>query len=198
MDSQEIKEKREEGYLTARVILELVGKPKEHITKTLKGYIKKIEEDERYILMDKTVKRPKKTEQSMYSVFAELQIMVKDLRTVFDFSMDYMPASIEVEHPEKITLDMHTASDIANDFVGKLHHVDLGVKGVAQKNRILSQSVGILIQNAILILLNLGAKSKKEIAQYIGVQEEQLPVFLKKLIEDKKITEKDGTYALKR
>jgi hypothetical protein len=187
---------REKGEYKALTILEIVGKPKEHIEKTLKDYIKQIEKDKRYAVASTSTKRAKKLEGEMYSAFAELTFYTKDMQSILDFALDYLPASIEIEEPEKITLKNTSASAIVNDFLVKLHQVDMVAKGLKQKNLILSKSVGILIQNAILILLNLGPKTKEEIGKYVGVRDEQLSTFLKMLKDDKKIAEKDGRYSL--
>ena len=179
-----------------RTILEIVGKPKKHIEDTLKEYISAIEKDEKYAIVTKKQKRAKKVEGDLYSVFADLEVRMKDFASILDFAIDYMPASIEIEEPTGVSLTNADASNIVNDMLARLHQVDMTAKSLNQKNRILGKSMGILIQNAILILLNLGPKTKPQIAKYIGISEEQLPVFLQKLIDDAKIVQEGEKYRL--
>jgi hypothetical protein len=196
MDKEKIAEMKEKEYFKVRTILEIVGKPKKHVEDTLKEYIKKIDSDKKYGILKKSVKRAKKIEGDLYSVFTEIEMYAKDFRAVLDFSIDYMPASIEIEEPKVININSAMASDLANDFLSRIHQVDMTAKALNQKNLILSKSIGILIQNAILILLNLGPKKKGDIAKYVGVSDEQLPTFLKKLKDEKKVKEVNGEYSL--
>ena len=47
-----VKEKLDAGYIQCRVIIELVGKPKEHIEKTLRSYVEKIKQNENYDVLE--------------------------------------------------------------------------------------------------------------------------------------------------
>ena len=38
----DVKEKLDEGYIQSRVVVEVIGKPKEHVEKTMQEYVDKI------------------------------------------------------------------------------------------------------------------------------------------------------------
>lgn len=180
----------------ARVILEVMGKPKQHVASSLKEYIQKIEKDESYQISDLTTKPPKKIEGDMFSSFSEFTLQTKTLPGIFNFCMDYMPASIEIEQPQRIPLTRDQLSDLANDFIAHLHNVDLVLKGLRQKNAIMGESIGILVQNAILILLNLGPQNTEQIGNHIGIDPSQITKFTDKLEKDNKIIKKGDLYYL--
>ena len=184
----------DEYKVKARIVLEVVGKPKEHVSKSLKDYVTKIEEG--YKVEDKTVKRPKKVQGELFSTFAELTIWFKDYSGVINFCIDWMPASVEIEEPSKLHFSAQFGSDVANDILAKLHNVDMALKTTNQKNTILSQSLGVIIQNAVLILLNMGPRTPEQMSKVVGVDEKQLGYFLKRLVEAQKIKEKEGRYEL--
>ncbi|OVE75010.1 hypothetical protein BVX95_00545, partial [archaeon D22] len=58
---KEFKEKLEEGYFHFNAIIEMVGKPKEHIEKTIKDYVSTLEKHELYILVDQNISEADET-----------------------------------------------------------------------------------------------------------------------------------------
>ncbi|MEM3127156.1 MAG: hypothetical protein QW331_03765, partial [Candidatus Woesearchaeota archaeon] len=116
----DIKEKLEKGYIHARVIIELMGKPKEHVEKTIKDYIKHISEDQNFEVLNQEI-APLEPKEEYFVTFAELEILCKDVPSLVGFCFDYMPSSIEIIEPEKINYDRHQLSSIINDLQARLH-----------------------------------------------------------------------------
>lgn len=200
MDKKEIRERLEDGdALQVRAIVQMVGKPKEHIEEALHAFVKKLEDMKAgFTIYDTQFAEAEQEEEgsSLFSTFCEIEMLCDDVDGLLNFCVEGMPASIEVIEPEDTTVTSHDITRMMNEVIDKLHRADQLAKEARQSNKIMSQSLGIMIQNSITILLNMGPRSKKEIAKIVGIDLEQLPRFLEKLVEDKRISEKDGKYSL--
>ncbi|MEM4397695.1 MAG: hypothetical protein QW757_03680, partial [Candidatus Woesearchaeota archaeon] len=73
IDEKEIKSKINEGYLYSRVVLEVVGKPKEYVEESLKEYLKKIEENKNYIIIKEDTEKAIEDENGLFSAFSEIE-----------------------------------------------------------------------------------------------------------------------------
>jgi len=179
----------EDEYFLARVILEIIGKPKEHIEKALKDYVVQLSKNDLYHLLEANFEEAIKLEgdKDMFSTFVEIEFFTKDLGDLMNFVIEYMPSSIEVLQPAGMNIQASFVSHMLTELAGKLHLVDGALKKVNAENQLMSKSLGIMIQNSILILLNLGPMPMSKISETVGVQESQCKVFLDKLVSDKKI-----------
>jgi hypothetical protein len=197
ISDKEVAKRIEKGQFLARAILEIVGKPKEHIIDTLIDLISQIAQNEKYGLAKYDIALAEEVEKSdLFSTFAEVEFTAKDETELIYFATDYMPASIEVIEPAERKVQASYTSHMLTEFVGRLHTIDMEFKKVNQTNKILSQSLGVMIKNSILILLNLGPRKIEEIAKIIGVDEDQTQTFLDNLLADKKIIKEEDTYKL--
>jgi len=201
ISEKEMKEMLDDEYFLARAILEIVGKPKEHIETSLHDYISKISKESKFFLVESNIEEALEVEsdKDMYSTFAEIEFLTKDLTDLMGFVIDYMPSSIEVVQPAGMSVQASFLSNMLTELAGKLHLIDGVLKKTNAENQLMSKSLGIMIQNSILILLNLGPRTIEKIGEAIGVQKDQCEVFLKKLLDDDKIIFDDETkkYLLK-
>ena len=192
-DKKDAADKIAKGQILARAILELVGKPKAHIEETLHNFIVQISKDENYKLIKYDIEKADKVEDSkdLYSIFAEIEFITKDMSLLMNFCVDYMPSSVEVLEPAKKTEDAAYFSNMMTEFVGRLHAFDMEFKKLRQQERILSQSLNIMIQNSILIYLSRGPRTLEQISEATGIKEDQAKLYLDKVEKDEKI-KKDG------
>lgn len=186
---------KKSDYLRCRVILEMLGKPKEHIEKTLRDYVQKIKEDENLSILNEKFADSEKKE-GLWTTFAELEIVVKGVSNLIGFCFDYMPSSIEMSKPEEFTLKNRDISSFINDLLAKLHNVDMVAKKLRIENEFLKRNMKKSFENSIAILLKLREMDIKEISEFSGIQEKDLLNFLNKLIEEKKIKKEDEMYSL--
>ena len=197
ISDKEVAKRLEKGQFLARAILEMVGKPKEHILTTLHDLIKKISENDAYGLISYDIAPAEKVKDSdLFSTFAELEFTSKNEIELIYFATDYMPASIEIIEPAEMKVQASYTSHMLTEFVGRLHTIDMEFKKVNQTNKVLSQSLGVMIKNSILILLNMGPRKVEEISKIIGVDEDQTKTFLDNLQSEKKIVSEEGAYKL--
>ena len=110
----------------ARLILEVIGKPPEHLTATLEGLIKKMSEEKGVKIIGEKIKEPvlMKDSKEFYTTLAEIEIEVEEVLLLAELMFKYMPAHIEIISPEFITLENNGWNEILNELVRKLHGYD--------------------------------------------------------------------------
>ena len=94
----DIRDKLDKGYVQAKVVLEILGAPKEHIENTLVGYVEKAKGEKGIIFVDAEFSETEEQEK-MFSKFVEVEFLFKNIETLIGFCFDYMPSSIEVIEP---------------------------------------------------------------------------------------------------
>ena len=77
--------------IVTRAIIEMLGSPKEHLEKTLKGYVEKWKEDG--IKIRKEHFEEPKEEGKMFHSFVELEIEFEKTAEILGFALDALPAS---------------------------------------------------------------------------------------------------------
>jgi hypothetical protein len=139
MESSEINEKIREGALRARIIIEIVGSPEEHVKKTIEGKLKEIEE--KFEVIEKELAEPQKVSEKFHSSFIEAEVLFPDLSSLIGFIFDYMPSSIEIMEPEEITEDTQLLTEILNDLAVRLHQNSEAVIRLKAMNTLLNKKV---------------------------------------------------------
>ena len=75
-----------------RAIIEVLGRPKEHIEKSLKEYLDNLKQNKNYKVISEEIAEVKKQEgQELWVVFAELEIKTSQVDSLISFCFDYMP-----------------------------------------------------------------------------------------------------------
>jgi hypothetical protein len=187
---------QEKNYIRCRIILEMLGKPKEHIEKTLKEYVEQIKQSSDWIVLKEEFAEAK-PQESMWSSFAELEMVFNDVDNLLPFCFDYMPSSIEIIKPESIFIKNNHMSNFLNDLQGKLHQVDMIAKKLRAENSVLQKNLNTSLKNVILLVLGIKKKSNlAELSTLSGVKREELNPFLEQLIKDKKIKKEEDEFSL--
>lgn len=107
----------------AEIILEVMGRPPEHLIETLENLIKQIDEEPGVKVISKKINEPilMKERDDFYTNFAEIELEVEEVLNLVMLTFKYMPANIEIISPELIALTNNGWNDIINEFVRKLH-----------------------------------------------------------------------------
>ncbi len=124
--------------IRAVMIIEVIGKPPEHLTETLNNIIKQIGEEKVVDIKDKKINEPKlmKDQKELYISFAEIEFEITDILNLEILIFKYMPAHIEIISPEKNILSNNDLNDVFNTLAQKLHEYD-EVARVLQTERII-------------------------------------------------------------
>lgn len=191
-----INQKLAEGYIQGRFIIEIAGKPKEHIEKTLLGVIDKIKENKNIEIINHDIEEAKELEKQpgFFSVFAEVELLLQNMRVLIGFCYDYMPSSVEIIAPEEMQLKVNELNSFLNDLQAKLHHSDNMTKQLSMENQFLKNNVNKLLKNIITILLIKKGRSCKDLAAVVGMKPEDLQKFLDHMIEEKKLRKEEDKY----
>jgi len=186
----------ERPIIRARTVIEVLGKPKEHVVSTLKEYIGKIKEDQNFKVITEHTEEAVEQDEGMFSTFVELEIETKLYSNLAGFCFDYMPSSIEIVEPDKLTLKAADMSDLMNDLQAKLHTLDMGVKQLRNENTFLKRNVGTILQNLIKVAL-LGKKlGIEQLSKGTGINQEELKPFLDALEKSETIKKEGEFYVL--
>lgn len=179
--------------LLAKVIIEMLGAPKEHIEKTLKDYVEKLKDDKNLeIVKEEFI--PAEEQNKLFSTFAELSIKFSGAQKLLDFCFDSMPSSVEIIEPDTLQLDSVRFSDTINDMQAKLHNNDMIVKTLRAKNTILDKNAKKILRNFVSYMLDEEAKTMEELSSKMGISAQHLKPFLDELVKEGKVQEKEGRY----
>jgi len=129
----------EQKPILARIILEIVGAPKDHVEKVLKLVMDKIEKEQGVKIINGEVFEAKEIKDKLFSSFAEAELELESTNKLLDFCFDYMPSSIEILSPTKLSLGAENLGNILNDMLAKLHKYDLVLKNIHAENILLKR-----------------------------------------------------------
>lgn len=189
-------EKLDHGMVYGRVIIEMLGKPKEHLEKTFSEFVGGLHRDQKLDIKKIDIADSQEVEECMYSVFAEVELWFADISKIGAFCLDYMPSSIEIIEPEELVFDAHELSNYFNDFQAKLHQLDMLAKNLQAQNKKLMDNSLTLIRNVVLVSVQQKPKKLEELAKNVGMEAAQLNPFVEKLVKDKILQKENECYAL--
>ncbi|MFC1723138.1 hypothetical protein ACFL0V_03285 [Nanoarchaeota archaeon] len=182
-------ERVSQGQLMARIVIEVLGAPKEHIEDAIELLVKRIhKEEDCEVNSEETFEATEKGK--LFSTFSEIDIWFKDLKTLEKFMFEYAPASVEISQPSEINITSNFFSGILNDFMAKLHDHAFKLKDVSGNAQALARNTDAVIRNFILFLIQ-EPKDTAEIAKTTGIPEKNMEAILEKLSEAN-IIKKDG------
>lgn len=171
-----------------RAVIEVLGKPKQHVDASLKGYIKKLKEDKHYMVLREECADTKKQDNSeLWTAFAELEINVQSISDLINFCFDYMPSVVEITDPEELKLNNRNISAFLNDLQAKLHNVDMLAKQLRVENDTLKRNTSILLKNYVTVLLGDRRLSSEQLSRMTGVDKDRIEDFLDQLIDEGRI-----------
>lgn len=137
-----------EKKIIARFIIEMMGRPKEHLMSVMKDLVSKVEKERGISVLNKTIHEPKKIEQKdenfgedLYSTFAEVEIETQDMYVILSFVFNYMPSHIEIISPENFQFTNANFNSMINNILVKLHHYDSIAKTAMMHNQVLSKKL---------------------------------------------------------
>ena len=117
---------KETKGIIAVMILDVIGRPPEHLIASLEEIINKIDEEKGVTVKSKEIKKPElmKKQKNFYTTFGEVEIEVEELLYLVILLFKYMPAHIEIISPELIALTNNGWNDILNELARRLHGYD--------------------------------------------------------------------------
>ena len=185
----------EQTHIRCKTIIEVLGKPKDHVEKAIRDYVEKIKKDPELIVMNADFSKAEEKEK-LFAIFVELDIVIKGIPKLIGFCFDYMPSSIEITKPDEFAVKKSTVENFINDLQARLHDVDMIVKKQKNENTFLKKNLVKAVSNTILLSLAAGDMGMENLSRATGIAEKELNVFLDDLIKEDKIKKEDDMYSL--
>ena len=141
------------------MIIEIAGRPPEHVVETLKTHIGQMKNLKDIEYLSETFSEPKKIdeEKDLYTCFAEVEIETKNFERLVELVFDFMPSSVEVLEPAELNFDLQGATAFLNNLTGRLHRYDEIAKMAQIQNQQLARKLQVMEQEVI----DKGKKVKK-------------------------------------
>ncbi len=141
--------------IKALLIYEILGRPPEHIKKAMEDYIEKLNKKDEITLISKKIHEPKllepeenqKDAKEVYTTFAEVEISVENINTLFAIVLNTMPANIEILEPSSIRLNNFDLSGVLSELTIKLHKYDEVAKAVTMERNNLAMRLNEIQKN---------------------------------------------------
>ncbi len=121
-----------------RVVIEILGSPKEHVEKTMGMVIEKFKEE--YDVKKEKLHKAEQIKQ-FWNTFVEFEVEIDKIEKIIDISFNYLPSSIEVIEPSHINIKNQEFSNIFNDLLAKLHNYDMFLKNLRAENVLLKKQI---------------------------------------------------------
>ena len=182
-----------------RAVIEVLGRPEEHVEKSLKGFVDKLKKDEDFKVDSEDYAEIKKQdEQDLWAGFAEIEASTNNVDNLIRFCFDYMPSMIEIIEPKELKLTEMDVSHFLNSLQARLHNIDMIAKQVKFENNQLNKNMAGLLRNYLLVLLSSKGFDANQLSKLTGVNQDKLEDYLDKLIDEGRIELKDGIYSAKK
>jgi len=133
--------------IRAFLILEVIGRPPEHLTETLNELIEKLSKEIGIEIKDKKINEPVlfKDQKDFYTSFAEVEVEAEELLHLLAIMFKYMPANVDVVEPENLTLSNNNMNELLNELVRRLHGYDEIARIIQMEKTILEKKLRELL-----------------------------------------------------
>ena len=138
----------------AIMIVEIAGRPAEHVKESLKQHVNEIDKRENANITSVNINEPKKiqmsqsntnnsqAQQEMFTCFAEVEVETDSFSKLIEIVFDFMPSSVELIKPDTLKLNIEESTSFVNNLAGRLHRYD----EIAKVARLQSQQLGKRLQ----------------------------------------------------
>ncbi len=112
--------------IRAVMIVEMAGRPAEHVKETLTKHVNVLTKFKDIKVYKIGISEPKEIENSkgVFTCFAEVEFETETFARLSDTVFDFMPSSVEVLEPSKITFNLQEAASLLNNISGRMHRYD--------------------------------------------------------------------------
>jgi hypothetical protein len=137
----DIKEKLSRGWIQVNFIFEVIGKPAEYVEESLKNLLDVLEKEKNAVVIKREQHPSEVYEETLFSTFAEVTIMIENLRRFMNIVFDYMPSSIEIMEPQEIKVKYLDLNVVMNELANNLHRNDIEMKKLQFERNFLSRKL---------------------------------------------------------
>lgn len=129
--------------IRAIFMLEVMGRPPEHLKETLKEFIGKINGEKGVEVKTSEIHEPKELEdeKGFYTTFADIEVETDSLKEIMAITFRYMPSHIEVISPENLKVDNNYFNEIFNEITRRLHAYDQVARIVQNEKMVMEKQL---------------------------------------------------------
>ena len=190
------KERVDKGQLLARIVIEVLGAPKEYVEEAVQLVVDRIHKTKDIdVISESTFEAEERGK--LFSTFSEVEIWFKDIDALIKFLFDFTPSSVEIMQPTKVPLAANVLSGFCNDFLLKMHDLGLKLKDSAAKAQFLQKNTDTLVRNFINFVLQ-EPRSASDIAKIAGIPEKNVDAILASFEKVGIVEKKEDLYVLKK
>ncbi|MBU2612811.1 MAG: hypothetical protein KKB62_03765 [Nanoarchaeota archaeon] len=122
--------KSEEKNLTAMMIIEVLGRPEEHLTTVLEDLSKQVEAEPGVKSFNKKLNKPTliKDQKDLFTGFVEIEMEIENPAVLAALMFKYMPSHVEVIEPEHFVFKNVEFNELLNELTRRLHRYEELVK----------------------------------------------------------------------
>lgn len=128
--------------IKATLVLEILGKPAEHIKSALVSLIEKLGAEQGVAVIEKTIHEPSlvKDSKEIFTAFAEVSVEFNALENYFGILFAYMPSHVEITSPLNFSISNTDFNELGNKLLARLHDYDaITKKFVYERNFLLNK-----------------------------------------------------------
>lgn len=185
-----------EHRVLAKVIVEVAGRPKEHVENSIKLVLDNLKKEKGIKAKKMKIFKPKEVD-NYFSSFAELELEFDDPAYLVGMCFDYLPSSVDILEPAEVNIDSHDLAGLLNDMLAKLHNASMTVTRLSTENDHLKLNGDALLKNIISLSIKNDWKTIDEMSKEIGIAPPNLRPFVEKFVKEGKIESEGGKYRLK-
>jgi hypothetical protein len=188
------KERVDKGQLLVRIVVEVVGAPKEHVEEAVKLVVDRVHHQKDLdVVSESTFAAEEKGK--LFSTFSEMEIWFKDTDVLTRFLFDFTPSSVEVMQPSTVPLTAHHFSGFLNDFLLKMHESGMKLKDLSAKTQLLSKNTDTLVRNFLNYALE-KPRTTQQLPGILGIPMENIGAILENFEKAGIVTKEGDVYSL--
>jgi uncharacterized protein YfcZ (UPF0381/DUF406 family) len=165
----------EDQKINVSFIIEILGRPKDHVAETLGKLVDEIDEEKGVQVVEKTLHEPKVLEEKddkavqsasgenseaasqlkkvkegleLFTSFADVEAEFENLNALLGIIFKYMPSNIEINSPETFVFKNDYVSEILTGVILRLHKYDEITKKLTHDNMELAQKLKMIIEKS--------------------------------------------------
>jgi hypothetical protein len=129
--------------IQAEMILEILGRPAEHIKVALTALVEKLGSEKGVKVISKTIHEPSpiKDSKDLHTTFAEVSVEFDTFANYFGVIFSYMPAHLEIISPTNVELSNLEMNDLGNKLISRLHEYDAIAKTIINEREFLVEKL---------------------------------------------------------
>ncbi len=124
-----------------RFVLEILGRPPEHIKEALEKLIENMSKEKDIKILSKVVHEPviAKDAKDLFTTFAEVEAELATVGAYFSIIFSYFPSNIEIISPTELKLQAQTLNEVGGVAINKIHEYEAITKTLIGQNQILAR-----------------------------------------------------------